>query len=116
MTAIATGAKAEKRAKKWLTRKGLKFRQANFRTRGGEIDLIMEDGEVLVFVEVRYRSNSDQFGGAAGSIDHRKIKKIITTSLAYLQQQKLDVPCRFDVVTVDADDNIDWLQNAFEGA
>lgn len=114
-SSTATGSQAEKAAKRWLMKQGLQFHEANYRTRGGEIDLIMKDGTSLVFVEVRYRSNSDRFGGAVASIDSRKVQRIVKTSLAYLQQHKLNVPCRFDVVTVDAENQINWIKNAFDG-
>lgn len=116
MTTGSVGAKAEKQAETWLSRQGLKLKAKNYRGRGGEIDLIMQDGSTLVFIEVRFRSNSDRFGGALASIDQRKIQRIVKTSLGYLQQFKLDMPCRFDVVTVDAGNQIEWIKNAFEGA
>ena len=53
------GADAEKFARRFLKKRGLKFLQGNYRSRYGEIDLIMEDGDTLVFVEVRYRHNRE---------------------------------------------------------
>ena len=62
-----TGDAWELKARRWLEGKGLRFVAANVRGRGGEIDLIMKDGQTIVFVEVRYRQSS-RFGGAAASV------------------------------------------------
>ena len=59
------GDEAERAAERFLIAQGLKLVERNFRTRLGEIDLIMREGESLIFVEVRLRKNND-FGGAAG--------------------------------------------------
>ena len=68
------GAKFEQEAKRYLIKHGLKCRQENYHCRIGEIDLIMQDGETIVFVEVRYRKDK-QFGGATVSITPNKQKK-----------------------------------------
>jgi len=73
----------------------------------------MRDGETLVFIEVRKRSNP-QFGGAAASIDARKQSKLIATAQLYLANLKAIPVCRFDAVLVDGNDQIEWLKNAFE--
>jgi len=75
----------------------------------------MRDAQVLVFVEVRYR-RSERFGGAVASIDRRKQARLIAAAGFYLQRHPTDLPCRFDVVAIGADDGIQWLQNAFDGA
>jgi len=90
--------------------------QANYRCRFGEIDLIMQDGPVLVFVEVRLRRRLD-FGGAAASIDARKQHKLILTAQHYLSRVAPMPPCRFDALLLaDAADagSIEWLKGAFE--
>jgi len=113
---MKAGAQAEQTAAQYLQQKGLRLVQANYRCRFGEIDLIMQDGPVLVFVEVRLRSRKD-FGGAAASIDARKQHKLILTAQHYLSHV-LPVPaCRFDALLLaDAADtgSIEWLKGAFE--
>lgn len=113
MKTLLRGKQQENRALSLLRSKGLKHRESNYRCRAGEIDLIMEDGDTLVFVEVRYRRNNS-FGGAAASVDRNKIRKIIKTGLHYLQQHKLNTACRFDVVAIDGDDEPRWIKRAFE--
>ncbi|HVL75804.1 MAG TPA: YraN family protein [Noviherbaspirillum sp.] len=105
------GAAAEERARAFLQAKGLVPVQANFRCKGGEIDLIMRDGEVLVFVEVRKRSGTG-FGGAAASVTARKQARLILAAQLYLQRYRFPPACRFDVIAIDAGE-IDWLRNAF---
>jgi len=111
---IEAGARAENAALAHLVRHGLSPVSANYRSRFGEIDLILRDGQTLVFVEVRLRT-SNRFGGAAGSITAAKRKKIIATAQQYLAQFRQPPPCRFDVVLLGsgAPPKIEWLRNAF---
>jgi putative endonuclease len=109
------GALAEEWAAHYLERHGLKLIERNYRGRFGEIDLIMQDGITLVFVEVRLRKNTD-FGGAAASIDTRKQRRIIRTSQQYLSNLVHTPACRFDVVLIGDTQgmNAQWLRNAFD--
>ena len=107
-----SGAQAEQRAAAYLRQQGLQPVAQNYRSRFGEIDLIMQDGAMLVFVEVRLRRNAD-FGGAAASIDTRKQQRIIRTAQQYLAALAHIPPCRFDAVLMD-DQGVQWLRNAFE--
>ena len=88
----------------------------NFRCRAGELDLILRDGEQLVFVEVRSRRSS-QFGTPAESVTHSKQQRLLRAAAFYLQRQRLDLPCRFDVVAIlqpgDAP-QVEWIQDAFQ--
>ncbi|MCW8901366.1 MAG: YraN family protein, partial [Gammaproteobacteria bacterium] len=94
----------------------------NYHCRFGEIDLIMQDGDSLVFVEVRYRRNN-HFGSGAETVTASKQSKLVKTASAYLQQHaKLNqYPARFDVVSITGaveKSNIhniefDWIKNAF---
>lgn len=110
---MKTGDQAERIAAQFLQQHGLKLAETNFRCRFGEIDLILRDGETLVFAEVRQRSRSD-FGGAASSIDLRKQQRLIITAQHYLGSLPRIPPCRFDALLLDADGNIEWIKNAFE--
>ncbi|MFZ2300813.1 MAG: YraN family protein [Gallionella sp.] len=109
------GAQAERWAAQYLRKQGLKPVAENYRSRFGEIDLIMQDGAELVFVEVRLRRNAD-FGGAAASIDTRKQQRLIRTAQQYLARLAHIPPCRFDAVLMDDAQgvNAQWLKNAFE--
>jgi len=107
------GARAEQVAAEFLLRHSLKLLQTNYRCRFGEIDLILKDGETLVFAEVRKRGRSD-FGGAAASIDAHKQHRLILTAQHFLASLPRLPPCRFDAVLLDAADNIEWIKNAFE--
>jgi putative endonuclease len=106
------GDAGEQRARQHLERQGLKFVAANFRCKGGEIDLVMEDGDVLVFVEVRKRADRS-FGGAAASVTPAKQARLIIAAQRYLQRYREPPPCRFDVVAIDGG-ALDWLKNAID--
>lgn len=109
------GAQAERLAAQYLQQQGLKLIVQNYRSRFGEIDLIMHDGATIVFIEVRLRSNAG-FGGAAASIDSRKQKRIINTAQQYLSSLGRVPPCRFDAVLLDdaQGSSMQWLKNAFD--
>jgi len=109
------GADAEARAEHYLQQQGLITRDRNYRTKQGEIDLIMAQGEDIIFVEVRLRSHR-QFANAAESVTISKQKKIIKTAQYYLQEHQLTekANCRFDVIAFSDDhSNPEWIKNAF---
>ena len=110
-----SGEQAEELACRYLQTQGLRLVTRNHRCRRGEIDLIMEDGESLVFVEVRYRASA-RFGSAAESVDARKRTRLIAAAGHFLQQQRRNRPCRFDVVAISgaAEPDLQWITNAFE--
>ena len=110
----ARGAQAERAAAQFLQAQGLKLLQQNYRCRYGEIDLILQDGDTLVFVEVRLRSRDD-FGGAAASIDAAKQGRLVRSAQHYLAGRAHIPPCRFDAILLQAADgsDIEWLRNAF---
>jgi putative endonuclease len=108
----------EKRAERALRARGLQIVEKNYRCRLGEIDLICRDGSVLIFVEVRYRSQTG-FATAAASITRAKQRRLLQAAQHYLQRRGISgqVPCRIDVVAFDgrqseAEDGIQWLKNA----
>ena len=109
------GAAVEAAAQAHLRDAGLRPVTTNARYRGGEIDLIMRDGDVVVFVEVRYRAN-DRFGGGAASVDRRKRRKLVLAAQLFLQSHPwlAEQPCRFDVVEGSGDPpQLNWLRDAF---
>ena len=104
----------EHEARRWLEREGMRFIAANVRGRGGEIDLIMRDGSVTVFVEVRYRTSS-RYGGALASVTRSKQLKLLQTARLWLARHNGSfdtVDCRFDVIAFTGS-QIEWLKNAF---
>ena len=104
------GQGGEDDALKFLMRQGLILQERNFRCKGGEIDLVMQDRDTLVFVEVRKRAAS-QFGGAADSITAAKQRRLIIAAQVFLKRYKMPPPCRFDVVAIDGAE-ITWLKDA----
>ena len=106
------GVKAEALAAEYLEAHGATIVERNFRRRCGEIDLIVRDGSVLVFVEVRLRTRSD-FGGAAASITAAKRLRMTRAAGLFLARLARTPPCRFDAVLLDALDatRIEWLKD-----
>lgn len=112
---LKIGFTAERQACSYLRAQGLRWIESNYRCRWGEIDLIMQDKEYLVFVEVRARASSC-FGGAVASVTYAKQQKLIKTATTYLiSKQILDKqPIRFDVFGLEGTDlQINWIKNAF---
>ncbi len=105
------GKEAENHAASFLQSQGLRLVARNYRCRMGEIDLIMEHGSTLVFVEVRMR-RSENFGGAAASITGHKQRKLIHAAQHFLQQQTKQPSCRFDAVLMNGN-KIEWIKDAF---
>ena len=97
----ATGSNQEKTAAHFLKNQGLHLLQSNFQSRFGEIDLILLEGETLVFVEVRYRKSSG-FGSAIDSITRHKQLRIIKTARFFLARNRRyqQSDCRFDVIAI----------------
>ena len=110
---------AEDIACEYLTRSGLALLDRNFRTPHGEIDLIMKDGDTMVFIEVRSRTLQTLMD-TLETIDRRKLMRIIRSSEYYLQHHISnidDMKCRFDVVTLTGPleaARLEWIKDAFE--
>lgn len=114
--AQSKGQRAEDRALAFLQAQGLRLLERNYRCRYGEIDLVMEDGASLVFVEVRYRS-SMRYGGALESVDRRKQAKLLTTARYFLQERGQGRSARFDVAALSpaaGDWAVQWVKDAFQ--
>jgi putative endonuclease len=115
---LADGARAEALAERHLVGHGLTMIARNLRSRWGEIDLIAADGEAIVFVEVRLRSDA-RYGGAAASISAAKQMRLVRTAGSFLVgagRAYANRPCRFDVVLLDRLDagHIEWIRGAFD--
>ena len=110
----AVGAKFEALAAQYLREQGYTLVMQNFRSRRGEIDIIAKDGDTLVFVEVKYRTNRNA-GSAEEAVDARKQYRIVQTARYYLLTHGLSeytTPCRFDVIAFE-DGRIAHYENAF---
>jgi len=108
------GAQAEARAEAFLVQRGLVKHRQNYRCKLGEIDLIMQHDDILVFIEVRLRTHQ-AFANAAESVTIRKQQKIIKTAQYYLQQYQLTdkANCRFDVIAFSDNGDPEWIKDAF---
>lgn len=109
------GLVAENDACNYLLAHGLTLVAKNYRCSYGEIDLIMDDQDILVFVEVRLRNNSD-FGSSMETVGARKKSRLIRSALHYLQHHQLidKKQCRFDVIGIDHHHEMIWIKNAFD--
>ncbi len=118
------GAYWETFARAHLEAAGLVLLERNFNCRHGELDLVMRDRDVIVFVEVRYRraGAAGRFGGGVESIGRDKRTKLARAAAAYLalHAQLARHACRFDVVAIGDGDagapTLEWIRNAFEPA
>lgn len=116
--AQTAGSEAESQARAHLERHGLQLITRNWLCRRGELDLVMLDGDTVVFVEVRYRRHA-AWGGALESVDARKQGRLAAAAEAFLQQHPRwsRHPCRFDVVALQSGSPapaLEWIKNAFD--
>jgi putative endonuclease len=110
---LARGRAAEEHACRRLRTEGLRLITRNYRCAAGELDLVMADGEQLVFVEVRLRRNP-HFGSGADTVGPRKQARLIAAALHYIQHHRCRQACRFDVVSVGPEpDALEWIRDAF---
>ena len=113
MNKRSLGSTWEEKVCTYLKREGCEILERNYRSRRGEIDLIVRDDRYLVFVEVKYRKNSAA-GFPEEAVDYRKQIKISRTAQEYMLKKHLSetTPCRFDVVAV-CGESIHHIRNAF---
>ncbi|MFT2092046.1 YraN family protein [Paraglaciecola sp. 2405UD69-4] len=111
------GKQAEDLARTFLEKQGLKFIQQNYRCRTGEIDLIMQDAEQLVFIEVKYRSKS-HYGSAMEYFHATKRRKFESALMHFMMEKSLNpsiAPHRIDLIAIDNknvnEDDINWFKN-----
>ncbi len=110
------GTEAETQALTYLQARGLRLIERNFNCKYGEIDLVMQHKDYLVFVEVRFRKHH-QFGTGADSVNYFKQRKILKTAEFFLQRHVnyRYYPCRIDVVSIGpGNSDVDWITNAVE--
>ncbi len=109
-----TGLEGERIAEEYLTGKGMVCLERRYREKCGEIDLIMRDGETLVFVEVKSRFSAHGAGSGFAAVTYGKQKKIARAAMLYMMRHKaVNSFCRFDVVEVNAA-GVNHIPNAFQ--
>jgi putative endonuclease len=118
-TTTSIGRRGEDAALRHLESAGLSLLERNYRCRGGEIDLVMQEGATLVLVEVRLR-RSLEYGGAAASVGLRKQRRVALAAkhLMLRRPRYRRMPARFDVVAIESDTpggaaEIRWIRDAF---
>lgn len=112
------GQASEARAEQYVREKGYRILGRNVRTTLGELDLVADDGGVIVFIEVKART-TEAFGGALLAVHPRKQAKLIRLAAQYLAHHHLTQhPCRFDVVLVQGEgghaERVEHIVHAFE--
>lgn len=112
----ALGQRMETLACHYLEQQGLQLQARNYHARYGELDLIMTEQDMCVFVEVRYRRHT-QHGSPLDSVTPYKQRRLILAAQHYLMQHTLDMPCRFDVIGLSGlphIPHITWARHAFD--
>ncbi|NWN82319.1 MAG: YraN family protein [Halomonas sp.] len=114
--ARSRGEAVERLVANWLADRGLEAVAANQHAKGGELDLVMRDGQTLVFVEVRHRADT-RYGHPLETITATKQRRLVRAARFYLHRNRLSCPCRFDVVAVTGTSpelDFQWVVNAFD--
>ncbi|MGB9715059.1 MAG: YraN family protein [Thermodesulfovibrionales bacterium] len=111
------GIEGENIAVKFLEKNGYRIIKRNHKTHIGEIDIIAQDGDTIVFVEVKTRGN-DSFGRPFEAVNKRKREKLKNLALQYLKKQGKEIPLRFDVLSIfssnKGEKEIEHIKDAFE--
>lgn len=111
------GKKGEHAAKNFLQERGWEIRCVNFRGKNGEVDIIAQEGDTIVFVEVKTRTSNDPVN-AVFAIDKKKRMHIEKTCIEYLKKEKLKgMDIRFDVILLvkkgEGEWNFELIKDAF---
>ena len=101
----------EKKAKNYLKRKWYKILETNYAKKTGEIDIIAKKGKCIVFVEVKYRENTDM-GLPREAVTPFKQRQIKRTAQMYILENNIKSDVRFDVVEI-LGDKVEHIENAF---
>jgi len=113
---VRRGEYGEILARRYLEEQGLRVLETNFRFHHGEIDIVAEEGDALIFCEVKTRF-SDTFGTPELAVTAKKQRQIRKLAGAYLATHRIrDRICRFDVVAIRVDNgvaSIHYLRDAF---
>ncbi len=113
MTRYDSGLRGESQAESWLTAQGMTVLARRYRGQDGEIDLVMQDGDVIVFVEVKARPHA-RAGEGFLAVTPAKQKRMIHAAMSFLMEREwLDRPVRFDAVEITAQ-GLRHVPNAFQ--
>ena len=107
MNNLAFGKQGEEKASEFLQKNGYKILERNFKTKFGEIDIITKHKGEIVFVEVKTRS-SDNFGFPEESVRKKKLSHLKRCATYYILKNKIDLPCRFEILSILWKENISF--------
>ena len=114
MNTTLAGREGEAKAAEYLRKKRYRIIGANYHCRFGELDLIAQKRELVVFVEVKLRKN-DHFGAAAEAVTLRKQEKLRKAAMSWMAAAGCEAPARFDVIEIYTETGrINHIENAFE--
>lgn len=103
----------EEKTSDYIKKHSMKILEMNYRCKCGEVDIIAQDKNYLVFIEVKYRTSLN-YGHPSQAVDYRKQRKIIQTAIWYIKNtQKFDCPIRFDVACW-IGDTLEYHKGAFD--
>jgi len=115
-TARARGAAIEQIAAQWLRQQGLTLITQNHSVKGGELDLVMRDGDILVFVEVKHRT-STRYGHPLETVTYQKQQRLVRAARLYIARDGSSSPCRFDILAITGKSptlEFHWVKAAFD--
>lgn len=115
MNNIEKGKKGERVARDYLIENGYQILNTNYRNKIGEIDIIALNNNILVFIEIKTRTNIN-YGYAYEAVNFKKQRKILNTSLVYIKEKRLDdLQLRYDIIEVYMTNklSINHIENAF---
>ncbi|WP_249978791.1 YraN family protein [Vreelandella olivaria] len=98
-TARSRGAAIEQLAAQWLQQHGLTLVASNHHVKGGELDLVMYDQDILVFVEVKHRATT-HYGHPLETVTVQKRQRLIRSARLYIARHAISSPCRFDILAI----------------
>ena len=112
------GKTGEDKAAEYLTEKGYQILHRNWHSGHKELDIVALKDQTLIVVEVKTRKNT-LYGNPQDAVNDKKIRRIVSSTDAYIRLFKLDYPVRFDIITVITDDEdekktkIEHIKEAF---
>lgn len=109
------GKEGEEEAVRFLTDKGYRILHRNWRSGKKELDIVAEYGRELVVIEVKTRRNK-HYGSPEEAVNERKIRRIVSSTDAYIRKFAIDLPVRFDIITVTGKEppfEIEHIEEAF---
>lgn len=112
MNCRKTGTAYESIVADYLRKQGVKIREVNYRISCGEIDIIGEDKDTVIFIEVKYRKTAS-YGNPWEAVSIRKQKTICKVARQYCYCKRINKQVRYDIVSI-CGEEILWFQNAFE--